>query len=93
MRMALGYLRTERSSIGAWPVAYLAFFSLHNSAESTLLTRTTFEFLVFVTISVSLQQAALRQCSAQVETTARETDTASAFSLPSPVLGPSEISA
>ncbi len=61
MRMALHQLRYDRRSVAAWPLAYLCFFALHNSAESTLLTRTTFEFLVFVQLSVALQQAQVRE--------------------------------
>jgi len=60
MRMALKHLRYDRRTIAAWPVAYLCFFALHNTAESTLLTRTTFEFLIFVAVFVSLQQAQMR---------------------------------
>jgi O-antigen ligase len=65
MRMALKYLRYDRRAVAAWPVAYLCFFALHNTAESTLLTRTTFEFLIFVTVFVSLQQAEIRERSVQ----------------------------
>lgn len=62
MRMGLKYLRYDRRAVAAWPVAYLCFFALHNTAESTLLTRTTFEFLIFVTVFVSLQQAEIQRC-------------------------------
>jgi exopolysaccharide production protein ExoQ len=85
MRMALSYLRRNRKPIGAWPVAYLSFFALHNSAESTLLTRTTFEFLVFVAISVSLQQSELRERSTQREPE-EEGVLGRPFHLPSPAL-------
>lgn len=67
MRMALKHLRYDRRAVAAWPVAYLCFFALHNTAESTLLTRTTFEFLIFVTVFVSLQQAEIRERSEQYE--------------------------
>jgi O-antigen ligase len=79
MRMALKHLRYDRRAIAAWPVAYLCFFALHNTAESTLLTRTTFEFLIFVTVFVSLQQAEIRERSIQY---ANDSDEA-------PVSGPS----
>lgn len=65
MRMALKHLRYDRRTVAAWPVAYLCFFALHNTAESTLLTRTTFEFLIFVTVFVSLQQSEIRERSIQ----------------------------
>lgn len=67
LRMALKLLRYDRRAIAAWPVAYLCFFALHNTAESTLLTRTTFEFLIFVTVVVSLRQAEIRQWSEEFE--------------------------
>lgn len=68
MAMALHLLRHDRRAIAAWPLAYLLFFALHNSAESTLLTRTTFEFIVFVQVSVALQQAQLRERCARMAT-------------------------
>ena len=91
IRMALRYLRHDRRSTGVWPVAYLLFFSLHNSAESTLLTRTTFEFLMFVAVSVGLQQAELRERWAYHETLAELGD-APLASLATPTIGPSEAS-
>ena len=36
MRMALNYLRYDRRTIAVWPVAYLCFFSLHNTAKDAL---------------------------------------------------------
>jgi len=67
LRMALKHLRDDPRTVAAWPVAYLCFFSLHNTAESTLLTRTTFEFLIFVTVFVSLRQAEIRELSGEFE--------------------------
>jgi len=73
MRMALTHMRYDRRTIAAWPIAYLCFFALHNTAESTLLTRTTFEFLIFVAVFVSLQQDEMRVRSRPYETGADET--------------------
>ena len=93
IRMALRYLRYDRRTIGAWPIAYLLFFSLHNTAESTLLTRTTFEFLTFVAVGVGLQQAELRERFACAETTAEHgAAILGSLQLPSPTLGPREVS-
>ncbi|HEU5350867.1 MAG TPA: O-antigen ligase [Terracidiphilus sp.] len=72
MRMALQLLRQERRLVAAWPIVYLLFFALHNLGESTLLTRTTFEFLVFVQVSVALQQARNRERAAVTEGTQKQ---------------------
>ncbi len=88
MSMAVKHLRSDRRSIAAWPIAYLCFFALHNTAESTMLTRTTFEFLVFVQISVALQQAKLRERIAAHERVQAEGEEPS-ISIGEPALGPS----
>jgi O-antigen ligase len=56
VKLALEYIRRERRMVAFWPISYLCFFSLHNMTESSLLTRTTFEFLIFAVIATSLQQ-------------------------------------
>jgi len=88
MRMALKHLRYDRRAIAAWPIAYLCFFALHNTAESTLLTRTTFEFLVLVQVSVSLQQAMLRERLVQFQSVQEEGQEKS-VPIAEPALGPS----
>lgn len=88
MRMALHTLRYDRRAIAAWPVAYLCFFALHNTGESTLLTRTTFEFLVFVQVYVALQQAELRERLAQVETVPEAGIAARSIPMTHPGFGP-----
>lgn len=93
IRLALRYLRYDRRTTGAWPIAYLLFFALHNTAESTLLTRTTFEFLMFVAVSVGLQQAELRERSTSAKSIEERGDAPLAsLNLPSPTLGPREVS-
>lgn len=86
-RRAMKQLRSDRHAIAAWPIAYLCFFALHNLAESTLLTRTTFEFIVFVQISVALQQAILREHVTQAQSEEEEDE--KALPIPEPALGPS----
>jgi O-antigen ligase len=93
MRMALNYLRYDRRTIAVWPVAYLCFFSLHNTAESTLLTRTTFEFLIFVVVAVSLQQHEIRQRSAEYEGEIEDAPASvPSFGLSAPTFGSSGVS-
>lgn len=61
VQLAMEYIRYERRPIAYWPMAYFCFFTIHNLAESTLLTRTTFQFLFFVVIATSLQQGRQRR--------------------------------
>jgi exopolysaccharide production protein ExoQ len=88
VRMALQLLRHDRRFVAIWPIAYLLFFALHNMGESTLLTRTTFEFIVFVQVSVALQQTGLRERATRSETAPERESAEESFIVVQSALGP-----
>ena len=71
LRRAVEYIRLTPAALGLWPVSYLCFFTLHNLAESTLLTRGAFSSLMFVAIATSLAVNRRRVITAQPCETAR----------------------
>jgi O-antigen ligase len=78
-KLALHYVRSNSRPGALWPISFLCFFALHNLAESTLLTRQTFQFLVFAVILTSLlgqewKEEADARCAAS-ETRARSFNT------------------
>jgi len=55
LAMAVRYCRSRRAGIALWPVAYLVFFALNNTTESTLmLSWRSLPWLMFMALATSL---------------------------------------
>ena len=52
--LTLSYVRQERSVVGLWPLAFLAFYLAHATGEAGFITRDGFSYLLLVTLSTSL---------------------------------------
>jgi O-antigen ligase len=62
-RRAGEHLRSNKTSMGLWPITYFMFFALHNVCESHLLTTRSLDFLIFAAVSTSLAQYKIRNLS------------------------------
>jgi exopolysaccharide production protein ExoQ len=56
-KRSISYSRQVHGVQGQWPIAYLLFYLLHGISESTLLSRESLDYLLFVTLFTALALA------------------------------------
>ncbi len=61
MRMTWRYARADKTAVGMFPAAFIAFWLVYNMSESELLTRSGTTILLFVALAASMRVALAAQ--------------------------------